>query len=139
MCARLDFERIDSGRLVLVHRTFKLASLLHGVRTVFRPQAASKGVALTFKPIPPALAERRFVGDARRLHQCLSNGVSNAVRFHERRARPSSRPDTCDPRSPLHPSPPRDGARFRTRSTRGRAASAAQVHRRARLGGRRHL
>jgi len=77
----LDFERIDSGRMTLVHRPFSLERLFADAQITFTPLCARKGVALDFEPLPESVATKRFVGDARRLLQCVSNGLSNANKF----------------------------------------------------------
>lgn len=79
-----DFERIDSGRFILVHRKLKLRELLHAAQSVFATQALANGVSLTFEELPSSLAEAAFVGDLPRLTQVLSNGISNAIKFTEK-------------------------------------------------------
>jgi len=80
----LDFERIDSGRLVLVHRPFTVDQLLSGVKSIFASQAAEKGIELVAIRPPAEVSNATFVGDVRRLHQCLSNGISNACKFTDK-------------------------------------------------------
>jgi len=76
----LDFERIDSGRLVLVHAPFEIGMLVRGALATFAGICAKKGVTLRVE-LAPELARRQLVGDMRRLLQCLNNGVSNAIKF----------------------------------------------------------
>ncbi|KAJ1637324.1 hypothetical protein T492DRAFT_834543 [Pavlovales sp. CCMP2436] len=82
----LDFERIDSGRLVLVHRAFTLGQLTRtlphpqgeqgggGVEEVFSSQALLKKVELTFVPMLQSLSEAVFIGD-----------IASASPIHRRR------------------------------------------------------
>lgn len=46
--------------------------------------AKSRGITLTFAKLPPSLGSLRFVGDLRRLQQCLNNGISNALKFSDK-------------------------------------------------------
>jgi len=77
----LDFERIDSGRMTLVRRPFDLTRLLKDAEVAFAPLVARKGITLEFEELPYSARSLRFIGDARRLLQCLSNGLSNASKF----------------------------------------------------------
>jgi len=80
----LDFERIDSGRLVLVKAPFFPSQLLRDALATFAGLARGKGVMLTVDKVPESLLGKGFIGDSRRLQQCLNNGVSNAIKFTER-------------------------------------------------------
>jgi len=75
----LDFERIDTGRLVLVHGPFTLRQLLQDAYVTFGGLAQEKGVQLVKAAMEESLATTVWVGDKWRLLQCLNNGVSNAV------------------------------------------------------------
>jgi len=77
----LDFERIDSGRMVLVKRSFSIDALLRDTRLAFVPLVAKKGIRLEMGEVPASVAGSFYMGDARRLLQCLSNGISNAAKF----------------------------------------------------------
>ncbi|KAJ1630407.1 histidine kinase-like ATPase [Pavlovales sp. CCMP2436] len=79
----LDFERIDSGRLVLVHAPMRISQLLQAARDTFGGLATAKGVTLRLVPLAPDLNCAVFFGDLRRLQQCVNNGVSNSVKFTE--------------------------------------------------------
>jgi len=79
----LDFERIDSGRLVLVRAPFLLRELLFASQAIYEGLAKARRVALTFKPLPVELQELYLDGDMRRLTQCLNNGISNALKFSD--------------------------------------------------------
>ncbi|KAJ1618420.1 hypothetical protein T492DRAFT_456729 [Pavlovales sp. CCMP2436] len=75
----LEFERIDSGKVVLVPAKLHASQMLQAAAETFGGLAASRGVTLRVEPLPPALDASVFVGDARRLQQCLNNGVSSAI------------------------------------------------------------
>ncbi|KAJ1621404.1 histidine kinase-like ATPase [Pavlovales sp. CCMP2436] len=77
----LDFERIDSGRLVLVQAPMRISQLLQAARDTFGRLARAKGVTLRLVPLAPDLDRAVFFGDLRRLQQCVNNGVSNSVKF----------------------------------------------------------
>ncbi|KAJ1616620.1 hypothetical protein T492DRAFT_1101505 [Pavlovales sp. CCMP2436] len=77
----LDFERIDSGRLVLVQAPMRISQLLQAARDTFEGLARAKGVTLRLVPLAPDLDRAVFFGDLRRLQQCVNNGVSNSVKF----------------------------------------------------------
>lgn len=65
----LDFERIDSGQLVLVQSPFALETLLRDARTLFASQADAKGIAFEIEPAPAELCGLDLVGDMPRLLQ----------------------------------------------------------------------
>mmetsp|Transcript_24071 Transcript_24071/g.62016 ORF Transcript_24071/g.62016 Transcript_24071/m.62016 type:complete len:819 (+) Transcript_24071:46-2502(+) len=80
----LDFERIDSGRLVLVRKPFPVSALLEAATHTFKGMADSKEVKLRTELIASpggAHGALGLVGDVRRLQQCLNNGISNALKF----------------------------------------------------------
>jgi len=79
----LDFERIDSGRLVLVPAAMRISQLLQAAVDTFGGLAAAKGATLRLIPLPPDLNRAVFIGDVRRLQQCVNNGVSNSIKFTE--------------------------------------------------------
>mmetsp|Transcript_28735 Transcript_28735/g.65918 ORF Transcript_28735/g.65918 Transcript_28735/m.65918 type:complete len:459 (-) Transcript_28735:378-1754(-) len=76
----LDFERIDSGRLVLVPAAMRVLQLLEAAADTFGGLAAAKGVTLRLIPLLPDLNRAIFIGDVRRLQQCVNNGVSNSIK-----------------------------------------------------------
>jgi PAS domain S-box-containing protein len=75
----LDFSRVESGKLPLVHAPLKLQELGESVLRVFALNAERRGLALTLhvdeSAAPPLL------GDEARLRQILFNLVGNAVKF----------------------------------------------------------
>ncbi|KAJ1631171.1 hypothetical protein T492DRAFT_66605 [Pavlovales sp. CCMP2436] len=79
----LDFERIDSGRLVLVPAAMRVSQLLQAAADTFGGLAAAKGITLRIVPLLPDLDRAIYIGDLRRLQQCVNNGVSNSIKFTE--------------------------------------------------------
>ncbi len=75
----LDFSKIDAGQLVLERQPFNLAEVIEDVAALISSTAAEKGLELSVR-IDPALPER-FLGDAGRLRQIVTNLVANAVKF----------------------------------------------------------
>jgi len=83
----LDFERIDSGRLVLVLEPFSPQDLVDAAMDAFGGLATARGVELCALPlqfVAPHEADARCIGDIRRIQQCLNNGISNAIKFTDR-------------------------------------------------------
>ncbi|MFP4274301.1 MAG: PAS-domain containing protein, partial [Paracoccaceae bacterium] len=75
----LDYSKIEADKLVLHPGPFDLEKAIHEVVMLLQPTARDKGLALLvdydmFMP-------RRFVGDAGRLRQVLTNLMGNAVKF----------------------------------------------------------
>ncbi|HET9187006.1 MAG TPA: response regulator [Acidothermaceae bacterium] len=75
----LDFSKIEAGHVELERATFSLHDLFSALHAMFEPQAAEKGLQLTFdvaSEVPDLV-----VGDAGRLRQVLVNLIGNAVKF----------------------------------------------------------
>lgn len=75
----LDFNKIDSGQIVLEKADFSLLDLVNGICQAFLFDAREKGLEIKLN-IDPELPEF-FVGDPMRLSQVITNLVSNAVKF----------------------------------------------------------
>ena len=75
----LDLSRIEAGKVTVSKADFDLSTLLSEVRTIFRPEARSKG--LGFNVFVTARTPLLLHGDARRLHEVLLNLVGNALKF----------------------------------------------------------
>ncbi len=76
----LDLARIEAGRMELEIGPVDLVRVLAQTRADVAPQAADKGLALTFD-VPSGLLVQ---GDLTRLRQVFTNLVGNAVKFTER-------------------------------------------------------
>ncbi|MBE9637535.1 PAS-domain containing protein [Salipiger mangrovisoli] len=75
----LDYSKIEAGRLVIAADPFDLERAIDEVARLLRPAAQEKGVALRVDYA--AELPRRFIGDAGRLRQILTNLAGNAVKF----------------------------------------------------------
>lgn len=78
----LDHTKIEAGKMELVNAPVNLNTLLDKVISQFKHQASEKGIELTGN-IDPGL-NMDFVTDETRIHQVISNLVSNAVKFTEK-------------------------------------------------------
>ncbi|WP_291844905.1 ATP-binding protein [Maricaulis sp.] len=75
----LDLSKIEADALELDAREFDIAALVRNTTDHWRPQAESKGVALT---VNNQLGDPAFVlGDSIRLRQIINNLLGNAVKF----------------------------------------------------------
>ncbi|MAO54253.1 MAG: hypothetical protein CMM61_00960 [Rhodospirillaceae bacterium] len=75
----LDLSKIEAGQIALNESRIDLGDLLEQSCRLIRPQAETKGVAVTFTKdgvLPPLLA------DSRHLTQVFLNLLSNAVKFN---------------------------------------------------------
>lgn len=77
----LDITRIETGTLALNMAGFDLPALVGSVTQVLEPLAREKGLTLGVR-IDDA-AKGRFVGDANRIRQILTNLLGNAIKFTE--------------------------------------------------------
>ena len=77
----LDFSKIEAGKLELDNAPFDLASAVEDVASLLAASANAKNVelAVDYSPDLPT----RFIGDAGRLRQIITNLVGNAVKFTE--------------------------------------------------------
>jgi PAS domain S-box-containing protein len=75
----LDFSKLDAGRMTFEAAPFSPAALVPDALSVYRPDAAAKGLAIRLETGPglPAV----MLGDAGRIRQVLHNLVANAVKF----------------------------------------------------------
>jgi len=74
----LDVSRIITGYMQIERTPVFLSTILEQAVAGIRPAADAKGVAIR-RDVPPEMPP--IEGDARRLHQVLTNVVSNAVKF----------------------------------------------------------
>ncbi len=77
----LDMSKIQAGRYVLDHIDTDVDDILRSCVLGFRPQADAAGIALT-EEIAPGLRPVR--GEPAKLHQIVSNVLSNAIKFTPR-------------------------------------------------------
>jgi signal transduction histidine kinase/CheY-like chemotaxis protein len=75
----LDFSKVEAGRMTLEEIPFSLRELIHDVGNIAGPQAAAKGLVLTYR-IADGLTST-LVGDPGRLRQVLVNLMGNAIKF----------------------------------------------------------
>jgi len=75
----LDLSRIEAGRLAIDCRPFHLPAVLRQSVSLFRAQALNKGIALVMDYAE--CLPQRFLGDAGRIRQILTNYLSNALKF----------------------------------------------------------
>jgi signal transduction histidine kinase len=75
-----DFERIESGNLVLVHAPFRAEQLQRMTHATFSTIAQAKGVRLVLDDLDAEARGALLVGDLRRIEHCLNNGMSNAIK-----------------------------------------------------------
>nr|WP_300527049.1 ATP-binding protein [Maricaulis sp.] len=75
----LDISRIESGRVDLERKPFKISDLVHAATDTIRAQAQAKGLAVHVD-IDKAV-DRTASGDEKRIRQVLVNLAGNAVKF----------------------------------------------------------
>jgi CheY-like chemotaxis protein/anti-sigma regulatory factor (Ser/Thr protein kinase) len=78
----LDLSKIDAGRMELSPRDHDVRLLLERIRRIWEPQARQKALAFRVRVAEGVPAGLHL--DQVRLEQCISNLVSNAVKFTER-------------------------------------------------------
>ncbi len=76
----LDFNKIESGAVVLDSQPFRLVELLENVCGSFRARAAEKGIGFSCN-IDAGTDKLTMLGDPGRLSSILFNLVGNAVKF----------------------------------------------------------
>ncbi len=77
----LDFSKLDAGRVVLDPQPFSLRDAAEDVCSLMSTAVSDKGIDLLLR-YAPELPDR-FVGDAGRVRQVLTNLIGNAVKFTE--------------------------------------------------------
>ncbi|MEO1406136.1 MAG: response regulator, partial [Pseudomonadota bacterium] len=75
----LDLSKIEAGKLDIAPVDCDVRHKLRRIHQLFEPIAADKGLDLSFFVDPSVPSHLRF--DAVRVRQCISNLVSNAVKF----------------------------------------------------------
>jgi len=74
----LDVARIQSGKLSVTKKQVDVAAVVSAVAEELKSTAMDKGVTLTTTGIG---SSQMVVGDEKRLHQALTNVVSNAIKY----------------------------------------------------------
>ena len=78
----LDFSKIEAGKLEIDYQPFDLSSSIEDIAALLGTKAQSNGLELiaNFSPDLPT----RYIGDAGRIRQVLTNLIANAIKFtHE--------------------------------------------------------
>ncbi len=75
----LELAQIDEGFLRLRPRAFNLSALLDQCHSLFKNEAAKRGLSLTLAPSPEL--PTWLYGDDRKLRQIISNLLSNACKY----------------------------------------------------------
>jgi len=75
----LDLSKIESGKMEVKLRAFSLDALIAGIRSMATTLSGSKGVDFLVRKSDSAPAT--IISDAQKLHEILTNIVSNAVKF----------------------------------------------------------
>ncbi|MEM6973208.1 MAG: PAS-domain containing protein [Pseudomonadota bacterium] len=77
-----SLAQLEAGTLPLVSERFMLGRMVQETCTLLGPQASEKGLTLSIEGINALLPE--VLGDRQRLAQCLTNLVTNAIRYTDR-------------------------------------------------------
>lgn len=77
----LDYNKIESGKIVLEKKVFNLKSLCENILKIHRPKAMEKNLKLTLEFDPKIPSE--VIGDEYRNTQILNNLLSNSLKFTE--------------------------------------------------------
>jgi signal transduction histidine kinase/DNA-binding response OmpR family regulator len=75
----LDFSKIEAGKLAIESLAFDLRLVVEEVVEMLAPRADEKGLDLILQY--PASAPCRFIGDAGRIRQVVTNLVGNGLKF----------------------------------------------------------
>ena len=75
----LDFSKMEAGKLHVEASPFDLRRVVEEVSEMLAPRAEDRKLDLVVEY--PSLVPRRFIGDAGRIRQVLTNLVGNALKF----------------------------------------------------------
>ena len=78
----LDFSKIEAGKMTIEALAFDLRLVTEDVGEMLAPRAKDKKLDVILQY--PSHLPRRFIGDAGRIRQVVTNLVGNAVKFTER-------------------------------------------------------
>ncbi len=78
----LDFSKIEEGKVDLIEAEYELSSMLNDIYLMIYMRAEQKGLSfdMTVNPDMP----EKLVGDKMRVQQCITNLLTNAVKYTER-------------------------------------------------------
>ncbi|MEL6362472.1 MAG: ATP-binding protein [Pseudomonadota bacterium] len=77
----LDLSKIEAGKMTIEKVPTDIRTLFHQLVQLWQTKADEKGVTLDLELLPSL--DQRLVCDPLRLRQCVSNLVSNAIKFTE--------------------------------------------------------
>ncbi|GEM_PF-1233620 len=75
----LDYSKIEAGHIDIEPAPFDLQVLCEEIMELMSPLAYNKGIHLYLRYVPGC--PRRFIGDAGRIRQVLTNLISNGIKF----------------------------------------------------------
>lgn len=75
----LDTTKLEAGMMELIPVNYHMGSLLNDIYNMLHVKAKEKGLELLFEVSPSLPSE--FYGDDKRLHQVLTNLLTNAVKY----------------------------------------------------------
>ena len=78
----LDFSKIEAGKLEMDMIECAISQILADIDEMLRPMAQDKG--LDFKILQSGQLPMKITTDPERVHQCLVNLVSNAIKFTDK-------------------------------------------------------
>jgi signal transduction histidine kinase/CheY-like chemotaxis protein len=78
----LDYNRLESGRLILENKDFSLRNMMDKMFTIFSLSIKQKGLTLQYY-YDENLGEG-FIGDEIRIKEILTNLIGNAIKFTEK-------------------------------------------------------
>jgi len=78
----LDYNRLESGRLILENKDFSLRNMMDKMFTIFSLSIKQKGLTLKYN-YDENLGEG-FIGDEIRIREILTNLIGNAIKFTEK-------------------------------------------------------
>jgi len=77
----LDFSKIEEGKIELIPVQYNTGSFIKDIVNMIKERAEKKGLILNVE-VDPALPTTLF-GDEIRIHQCIMNLLTNAVKYTE--------------------------------------------------------
>jgi signal transduction histidine kinase/CheY-like chemotaxis protein len=75
----LDLQKIDSGKMSVVHEPFSMANLLNGIGSMYKPVVEEKGLHFILEGSDAFSGD--YLGDEVKVKQILMNLLSNAMKF----------------------------------------------------------